>query len=152
MSLIKCKECGKEISTKADACPHCGAKPYKPGGCMIVFLVAAGLFGFISLVGDYKHNQASPPMGRSLPPVFEPEVTARGLCMLQIKSQLHDPSSAEFESSATTTVKHDGEIWTVVRPVRAKNAMNATRRALFECRYRLTGQDLTLLGIRQLDQ
>lgn len=26
MSLIKCKECGQEISTKADACPKCGAK------------------------------------------------------------------------------------------------------------------------------
>lgn len=26
MALTKCKECGKEMSTKADACPHCGAK------------------------------------------------------------------------------------------------------------------------------
>ena len=24
MSLIKCKECGREISTSADTCPHCG--------------------------------------------------------------------------------------------------------------------------------
>lgn len=24
MALIKCKECGKEISTSATACPHCG--------------------------------------------------------------------------------------------------------------------------------
>lgn len=24
MALIKCKECGKEISDKATACPHCG--------------------------------------------------------------------------------------------------------------------------------
>ena len=26
MALIKCKECGKEISDKADHCPHCGYK------------------------------------------------------------------------------------------------------------------------------
>ena len=26
MALIKCKECGKEISSKADVCPHCGKK------------------------------------------------------------------------------------------------------------------------------
>lgn len=25
MSLINCKECGKEISDQATACPHCGA-------------------------------------------------------------------------------------------------------------------------------
>jgi len=24
MSLIKCSECGKEISNKASTCPHCG--------------------------------------------------------------------------------------------------------------------------------
>lgn len=54
MSLIKCKECGKEISTKAAACPHCGYKGYKPGGCMIVFLVAAGLFYAVSLFSGYK--------------------------------------------------------------------------------------------------
>jgi len=26
MALKNCKECGKEVSTKADICPHCGAK------------------------------------------------------------------------------------------------------------------------------
>ena len=26
MALIKCKECGKEISSKATSCPHCGYK------------------------------------------------------------------------------------------------------------------------------
>ena len=26
MALIKCKECGKEISENATTCPHCGAK------------------------------------------------------------------------------------------------------------------------------
>ena len=25
MALIACSECGKNVSTKADACPHCGA-------------------------------------------------------------------------------------------------------------------------------
>lgn len=26
MALVKCKECGKEVSSEAEACPHCGAK------------------------------------------------------------------------------------------------------------------------------
>lgn len=27
MALVSCKECGKEISAKAEVCPNCGAKP-----------------------------------------------------------------------------------------------------------------------------
>lgn len=30
MALIKCSECGKEISNKADACPTCGNPIHKP--------------------------------------------------------------------------------------------------------------------------
>ena len=52
MSLVKCKECGSEVSTKAKACPNCGAKVARPllvqlfagviAGCILVpFLVAA---------------------------------------------------------------------------------------------------------------
>lgn len=26
MALIKCRECGSEISSRAESCPHCGAK------------------------------------------------------------------------------------------------------------------------------
>jgi len=37
MALKKCKECGKEVSTKAKACPNCGAKQTPPTGkgCLI---------------------------------------------------------------------------------------------------------------------
>jgi hypothetical protein len=31
MSLIPCPECGREISTNAEACPHCG-NPMRPAG------------------------------------------------------------------------------------------------------------------------
>ena len=45
MALKKCKECGKEVSTKAKSCPNCGAQ-LKGGGCaasiarIILFLLA----------------------------------------------------------------------------------------------------------------
>lgn len=50
MALTKCKECGAEISTKALACPKCGAKIVKTSGCakfalaLIVLFVAIGFF------------------------------------------------------------------------------------------------------------
>jgi len=43
MALVKCKECGKDVSTKAAACPNCGAKVKKPSGLgttVIVILVS----------------------------------------------------------------------------------------------------------------
>lgn len=48
MALKKCKECGKEISTKADLCPHCGAKQKRKSiGCggAILILIIIGIIG-----------------------------------------------------------------------------------------------------------
>ena len=35
MALIKCPECGKEISDKAGACPHCGCPNIQKNHCII---------------------------------------------------------------------------------------------------------------------
>ena len=41
MALIKCSECKKEISNKADLCPHCGRKLRKtPWGCLTILLLS----------------------------------------------------------------------------------------------------------------
>lgn len=45
MAIKKCKECGKEVSTKADLCPHCGATQKSKGlGCggVLLFLIVMG--------------------------------------------------------------------------------------------------------------
>jgi RNA polymerase subunit RPABC4/transcription elongation factor Spt4 len=58
MALIKCKECGHEVSTTANACPNCGAPVYRSvtaiwvmlvimlivGAGMVVYLNRGGLF------------------------------------------------------------------------------------------------------------
>ncbi|MDW3024686.1 MAG: zinc ribbon domain-containing protein [Alphaproteobacteria bacterium] len=49
MSLIKCKECGKEISKSARRCPNCGGKVSRGGRWLkrlflLVLLAAAGFF------------------------------------------------------------------------------------------------------------
>lgn len=54
MALIKCKECENNVSTKADACPKCGAKlkssPGAISGCIVgLFKLIGGLVG--GLVG-----------------------------------------------------------------------------------------------------
>jgi ribosomal protein S27AE len=50
MSLIKCKECGNEVSSKAKSCPKCGAQvARKPIGCgsVIIFFFLLFLVGII---------------------------------------------------------------------------------------------------------
>lgn len=49
MALIKCKECGKEISNKAKTCPHCGAKVKKSAsmGCLVMIIVIVLVIGYI---------------------------------------------------------------------------------------------------------
>lgn len=56
MALIKCKECGSEVSSKADACPKCGA-PFKlrvkgPSGCMMILTVIVATIGLLWFVLD----------------------------------------------------------------------------------------------------
>lgn len=55
MAIKKCKECGKEVSTKADLCPHCGAKQKRKSiGCggAILILIVIGFVG--SQFADYN--------------------------------------------------------------------------------------------------
>jgi len=49
MALIKCKECGHEISTKAKACPNCGyeKKPVQIG-CLASIIIIAFVIYFIN--------------------------------------------------------------------------------------------------------
>ena len=48
MALKKCKECKKEVSTKAKNCPHCGAK--KPTeNKFLSFIVGVGVVVFFCL-------------------------------------------------------------------------------------------------------
>jgi hypothetical protein len=52
MAMTKCKECGAQISTKAETCPQCGAKPKKTSGCAIVVLGFILLIVFADIAGQ----------------------------------------------------------------------------------------------------
>lgn len=71
MALMPCVECGREISDKAAACPHCGApvgvvetarESRAPWGCgtllmgLVAFAVLA--WGVSAIVGDNKPRRA----------------------------------------------------------------------------------------------
>lgn len=49
--MIKCQDCGNEISEKAKMCPHCGRPIKQNKGCMVaigVLLTVLGMLMFFS--------------------------------------------------------------------------------------------------------
>lgn len=66
MALIKCRECGKEVSDKAESCIHCGAplkeKPLEP-----VMVNVPSLSGFQrTFVVEYNGNEVSGKSGTTV--------------------------------------------------------------------------------------
>jgi hypothetical protein len=58
MSMIKCDECKKEISDKAEKCPHCGA-PVKKKTSTLTWIIA-GIFGIIIINAISSNNSSTP--------------------------------------------------------------------------------------------
>ena len=81
MALIKCRECGSSISTKAAACPSCGA-PLKRNsptistgcGCLIIGMVALVLVAVMSRNGTQL--PLSPQLDRPNPQTDRPHAAS----------------------------------------------------------------------------
>lgn len=63
MALIKCRECGNEVSTTASNCPKCGAKVKKPTS--LVTKLVLGLIGLGVLSSIISGMSRNPPPGPS---------------------------------------------------------------------------------------
>ncbi|HCK4298729.1 TPA: zinc-ribbon domain-containing protein [Pseudomonas aeruginosa] len=79
MALIKCKECGAQVSNKAKACPSCGAKVPKSVGVIgwlfVIFIVLpiAWQFGTgIGSSGDAAQSRPSSPQSAATSPTKSP--------------------------------------------------------------------------------
>lgn len=55
MSLIKCHECGSDVSTEAKACPGCGApvvRRYRPSRAFVIMMALAAVIAIVSVASD----------------------------------------------------------------------------------------------------
>ena len=88
MALIKCKECGNEVSDKAENCPECGAKvgPKQYGsGTLIVAIV--GIIALVAWIGGWDSTPRSSvtedPPARAAPRLSDSYVAAPGETEMQ---------------------------------------------------------------------
>lgn len=81
MAIKKCKECGTDVSTQADACPKCGARlkrrPLGCGGAILVIII----LGVIVAVCSQKNN--SPTSSPST--VYNNQATMSGVSSIPEK-------------------------------------------------------------------
>lgn len=78
MAMIKCKECGGEVSSKADACPKCGVRlKAKPSGCIVGFFKLIG--GMVGAIVGLMVATSLLSSGDKRDPVQEVESRCRAL-------------------------------------------------------------------------
>jgi len=56
MAMIKCKECGNDVSNRAEKCPHCGnpvnpSPPFIGIGCLAIIIIYTAWYVFDKLFG-----------------------------------------------------------------------------------------------------
>lgn len=100
MSLLKCTECGNEVSSNASSCPNCGApiKTRKKVGCLgtiIIIIVALILIGKIS---NYFDERAKSQKGREDARIAA-QIEKERIEKKEIEEQKHAQKKAEFEAS-----------------------------------------------------
>lgn len=86
MALIKCKDCEKEFSTDAKACPNCGAKPpvnqKAQIGCAVIILFLVLFFAMMSTGADEakKTSQQTEVQSQKEPPT--PSLPLKGTMVI----------------------------------------------------------------------
>lgn len=149
MALKPCKECDEYISTKAKACPHCGAPIHLGGGCGFLFIIMVVLIviGLVSShVLDDPPRPAPAPMTRQQ--LIDRDIgPAVGHVYLvqHIRARLHDPRSYRHDR---TTWRNDPEDpnWIIVTThYGAKNAFGAYVRGQVVARCKVGGSEVQIL-------
>lgn len=106
MALVICKECGGKVSSKAEACPHCGAK--RPKKTSVLTWIVGGIFAFA--IGGAVINgqrQAEPlPAARApaasttrvAPTQADLEINAAIAAAKTIKAATKNPASFKLDT------------------------------------------------------
>lgn len=105
MALVKCKECGREHSDSAAACPHCGQKAIAQASAasVVLVLLVAGIM-FSCIMSSPSKAPAEAPRDQKSAADIKADVQREHAfqkvvaTIRSIKSASRDPDSVVFES------------------------------------------------------
>src|SRR5512139_2186222 len=106
MALIKCKECGAEVSSKAETCPKCGAKVSDKMGCgTVVGVLFLGLIviGVFASLFSSPSPESSSPSAASTPTVTNPEPPVPGSQWTYNRYEDEMKKGVAFEASVSSS-------------------------------------------------
>lgn len=66
MALIKCPDCGKQVSDQAPSCPNCGRVLKKKTGCLSYFIFGFSILIIVGVIGSLMNgasNKSTTPTG-----------------------------------------------------------------------------------------
>lgn len=105
MALVKCKECGQDVSSDAKACPHCGKKQAQslPKGCfwcLGVFFLIFWIGVVASLFENHSQTSAKIENQKTIYPI-EPQPLATEKTTTSSESQSLAPAAEPARKSET---------------------------------------------------
>lgn len=126
MALIKCHECGSEVSAEAKACPKCGAKPSKPTSLTAMLIMILIGIGFVAatLRGAQQPEPETPEQKAEKAAADTRYIVAAATSNL-LRDTMRDPDSLKFE---VLRVNEDATV--VCMEYRARNGFGGLNREL----------------------
>lgn len=100
MAMVNCAECGGQLSTAAEMCPHCGAKKKKRTS--VFTWIIASVFGivFIGALGGVGKNQPQKPLSpeeQAAKAQKEARFTKTAIAASALKKSLRNPDSLQWD-------------------------------------------------------
>ena len=148
MALIKCPECGENISDKANTCPHCGytLKKKESSGCFTAFLwIIAIIIGLVVINTIYTDITSKKTEGNIGSGFKHDKIMAYNYAENFVKKQLKSPRTAKFPSvSEKITHVHEQNYneYKIDSWVDSQNSFGALVRTRFICTIIFDGKNV----------
>lgn len=177
MALIKCEECGSQMSDTADACPKCGAKATHTKPFTKNVAIGIGFFVALIIVGNVissftqksaadvesarraaltpDQRASEDAANKAAAEVKEREAANKAAayaCRDIVGKNLKDPESAKWEAPWHSAVKTstDGKLFELQVAVRAKNGFGGYDKAHFNCTLSRNGDTWRALRLQEV--
>lgn len=152
MAMVKCRECKAQISSKAAACPQCGAKvdSGRGAGCLLLIVAAIGI-GIFSANSEKKQEAQLTPEQQQAKAKQDQDAGVAYACQRWVQQSLRDPDSADFllMSREVPVTAIEGGFSALLR-VRAANGFGGKTVSDFVCNVSYDGSNYRLLSIKEL--